>query len=130
MKRIHALAASAIIGLSAVFGVAATTKSAGIGEPKPAASQFSDAEIAARRAKLNRAQKALRKARAQKPPALPAAPASGRGVSVSRAPVVSQPTRIVRAASAPSASRSFDDSHDDDRDDDHDDDFEDDSDDD
>lgn len=113
MKRIHALAASAIIGLSAVFGVAATTKSAGIGEPKPAASKVSDAEIAARQRKLDKAQKALRKARAQKPPALPAAPAR----AVSASAQVSPPTRIVRTASAP---RSFDDSHEDDRDDDHD----------
>jgi hypothetical protein len=122
LNRIHALAASTIIGLSAVFGVAATTKSTGVGEPKPAVSKLSDAQIAARQRKLNRAQKALRKARAQKPPALPAAPAPARGVSFSRAPVVSQPTRIVRTTSAPSAPRSFDDSHDDDRDDDHDDD--------
>ncbi len=125
MKRIHALAASAIIGLSAVFGVAATTKSTGIGEPKPAVSKLSDAQIAARQRRLNRAQKALRKARAQKPPALPAAPAPSRGVSVSRAQVSPQPTRIIRTASAPAAARSFDDSHDDDRDDDHDDDTDD-----
>ena len=128
MNRIHALAASAIIGLSAVFGVAATTKSTGVGEPKPAASKLSDAQIAARQRKLDRAQKALLKARAQKPPALPAAPAPGRSVSASRAPIVAQPTRIVRTASAPSAPRSFDDSHDDDRDDDHDDDSDDDTD--
>ncbi len=121
MKRIHALVASTIIGLSAVFGIAATTKTTGIGEPKPAASKLSDAQIAARQRKLNRAQKALRKARAQKPPALPAAPAPGRSVSVSEGQVSSQPTRIIRTASGPTASRSFDDSHDDDRDD-HDDD--------
>ena len=113
VKRIHALAASAIIGLSAVFGVAATTKSTGIGEPKPAASKVSDAEIAARQRKLNEAQKALQKARAQKPPALPAPPAS----AVSASAPASSPTRIVRTASAP---RSFDDSHEDDRSDDHD----------
>jgi hypothetical protein len=97
-----------IIGLAAVFGVAATTKSAGIGEPKPAASQVSDAAIAARQRKLNRAQKALRKARAQKPPALPAAPTTR--VSASRAPVTSGSAPIVRSASAP---RSFDDSYED-----------------
>ncbi len=116
MNRIHAMAASTIIGLSAVFGVAATTKSTGVGEPKPAASKVSDAEIAARQRELNRAQKALRKARAQKPPALPAAPA--RAVSASRAQVIAPPTRIVRTAAA----RSFDDSHDEDREDDFDDD--------
>ncbi len=115
MNRIHALAASTIIGLSAVFGIAATTKTTGIGEPKPAVSKVSDAAIAARQRKLNRAQKALRKARAQKPPALPAAPS--RSVSAAPSRAASPSVRIVRTASAP-APRSFDDSHDDDRDDD------------
>ena len=121
MNRIHALAASTIIGLSAVFGVAATTKTTGIGEPKPAVSKVSDAVIAARQRKLNRAQKALRKARAQKPPALPAAPARSFSAAPPRA--ASPTVRVVRTASAP-APRSFDDDHDDD--DDRDDDFDDD----
>lgn len=108
MNRIHALAASIIIGLAAIFGLAAMAKTAGVGETKPAASQVSDEVIAARQRKLNRAQKALQKARAQKPPALPAA--SARTVSSSRAQVISQPAPVVRAASA---SRSFDDDHED-----------------
>ncbi len=123
MNRIHVLVASVIVGLSAVFGLAATTKTAGIGETKPATSQVSDQTVAARKRKLRRAQVALRKARAQKPPPLPAVPRPP--VSAPRAQLVAQPAPPVTAPST----RSFsdDDDHDDhhsdddrDEDDDHD----------
>ena len=50
MNRIHALAASTIIGLAAIFGVAAMSKTVGVGASKPAASQVSDELIAAAKA--------------------------------------------------------------------------------
>ena len=97
MNRIHALAASTIVGLAAIFGVAAMSKTAGVGASKPAASQVSDELIAARQRKLDRAERALRKARAEKPPALPAVPP--RTVSASPARVVSQPALSASASS-------------------------------
>ena len=115
MNRIHVLVASVIVGLSAIFGLAATTKTVGIGQAEPAATQVTDSTIAARKRKLRRAQVALRKARAQRPPPLPATPRPP--TSAPRAQLVAQP------ASAPST-RSFsdDDDHSDDHheDDDHD----------
>jgi hypothetical protein len=95
LNRIHALAASVIIGLAGVFGVAAATKTAGIGGSKPAANKVSDQTIAARQLKLDRAQAALRKARNQKPPALPAVPASP--AAAPQAQLVAQPAPVVQS---------------------------------
>ena len=103
MNRIHVLVASVIVGLSAIFGLAATTKTVGIGQAKPAASQVSDQSIAARKRKLNRAQVALRKARARKPPSSPLRPDTaplGAGERNS-----SPRLRPVERVSAPSFSR-------------------------
>ena len=108
MNRIHALAASIIIGLAAIFGVAAMSKTAGVGASKPAASEVSDELIAARQRKLDRAQRALRKVRAEKPPTLPAVPP--RTVPAPPARVISQPALSASASS-------FDDDKDDDEDD-------------
>jgi hypothetical protein len=118
LNRIHAWAASVVVALSAVFGVAAMATTAGIGQPKGAESLVSDQTIAARQRKLNRAEKALRKARAKKPPPLPAAPAAPAARVITR----SAPAPVV------SSSSSSDDDHDedDDEDDRDDDDFEDD----
>ena len=118
MNRIHALAASTVVALSAIFGVAAMATTAGIGAPKAAESQVSDRAISARQRKLNRAEAALRKARAKKPPPLPPAPAAA-------------PPRVVaQSAPAPVLSSSSDDDHEDDDFEDDDDEFEDDEDDD
>lgn len=102
MNRIHVLAASVIVALSAIFGVAAVMTTTGIGAPK---STVSDQAIAARQDELNRAETALSKARAKKPPALPAVPAP-------------PPPRVV-TQSAPAivvSSSSSDDEHEDDED--------------
>ena len=122
MNRIHVLVASVIVGLSAIFGLAATTKTTGIGQAKPAASQVSDQTIAARKRKLRRAQVALRKARAQKPPPLPAT--TRPPISAPRAQLVAQPAPVVSAPGARSFSDDddhSDDDHADDRDEDDDD---------
>jgi hypothetical protein len=100
VNRIHALAASVIVSLAAIFGVAAMATTAGIGQAEATASEASDEVIAARTRKLNRAEAALRRARAKKPPPLPAAPAPA------------QP-RLV-AQPAPPAPAWSDDDHDDD----------------
>jgi hypothetical protein len=115
LNRIHALAASTIVALSAIFGVAAMATTTGIGAPQAAESQVSDQAFAARQRKLNRAEAALRKARAEKPPPLPPAPA----------PAAAAPRVVAQPAPAPAASSSSfsDDDEDDDEFDD--DDFED-----
>ena len=109
MNRIHALAASVIVSLAAIFGVAAMARTADIGQAEPAAGNVSNSEIAARQRKLNRAEAALRRARAKKPPPLPAVVAPA------------QP-RLVAQAAPPARASSSDDDHDDDE---HEDDFDD-----
>lgn len=102
MNRIHALAASVIVALSAIFGVTAVVTTTGVGAPK---STVSDQAIAARENNLNRAEAALAKARAEKPPALPAVPAPPR------------PRVITQSAPAIAVSSSSDEEHEDDEDD-------------
>jgi hypothetical protein len=115
LNRIHALAASTIVALSAIFGVAAMATTHGIGAPKAAESKVSDQTFAARQRKLNRAEAALRKARARKPPPLPSAPAAA-------APA---PRVVAQPAPAPAVSSSSDDDDSDFDDDDFEDDDED-----
>ena len=104
MKRIHVLAASLIIGLSAIFGVAAATNTVGLGQSKPAASKVSDQTIAARQRQLNRAQAALRKARGQKPPTLPAVPATRTAPPAApRVQLIAQPAPVSTAGSRASS---------------------------
>ena len=103
MNRIHVLVASVIVGLSAIFGLAAATKTAGIGAPKPTTSQVSGQTIAARQRKLDRVQAALRRARAKRPPALPVVPAAP------RTQLVAQPAPVAGSASP----TSWDDEHED-----------------
>jgi hypothetical protein len=93
LNRIHVLVASVILGLSAIFGLAATTKTAGIGQTRPATSQVSHQTIAARQRRLDRVQAALRRARAKKPPAFPAVPAAP------RAQLVAQPSPVAASGS-------------------------------
>ena len=100
MNRIHALAASVIVALSAIFGVAAVVTTTGVGPPK---STLSDQTIAARQHALTRAEAALAKARAKKPPALPAVPAAPRPRVVTQ----SAPAIVISSASS-------DDEHEDD----------------
>ena len=111
MNRIHVLIASLIVGLAAIFGLAATTKTVGIGQAKPAVNRVSDRVIATRNRKLDRAEVALRKARARKPPALP---------SVPQRPAPAPPrTVLVAQAAPPAAAPTFfdDDDHEEDDDD-------------
>jgi hypothetical protein len=113
LNRIHVLVASVIVGLSAIFGLAATTKTVGIGESKPAVSRVSDRVIAARKRKLKRAQVALRKARTKKPPPLPSVPQRP-AAAPPRTQLVAQPAPAASAPSSPSFSD--DDDHDEDED--------------
>ncbi|HEU5066493.1 MAG TPA: hypothetical protein VFT86_11585 [Gaiellaceae bacterium] len=102
MNRIHALAASLIVALSAIFGLAAVVTTTGVGASK---STVSDQAISARQHELNRAEAALARARANKPPALPAIPATPRPRVVTQ----SAPSIVISSSSS-------DDEHEDDED--------------
>ena len=70
MKRAHVIAIALFLGLAAVFGLLAATKTARIASGGQA--QASGAAIAARTEKLDRTEAALRRALRDRPPALPA----------------------------------------------------------
>ena len=87
MKKIHALAVAAILAVSAVFGLAAATKTAGLHSASGSAT-VSSAAISARAKRLDRVQASLRRSLRDKPPALPAVPASGNGAGAAAPQVV------------------------------------------
>lgn len=74
MKRSHALLLALMLGAAAIAAAFAvvTTTSLGMSATRPSA--VSDAQIAARNAKLDRAEAALRRALEKKPPGLPKLP--------------------------------------------------------
>ncbi len=90
MNKFHVLIASLILGLAAIFGVAAATKTTGLGAAATHAQtgKVSQSTIAARQHKLDRVQIALRRALADKPPALPRVPTVPPAPRVSAAPMV------------------------------------------
>jgi hypothetical protein len=76
MKKIHVLAVAFLLGVAAVFGVLAATRTAGVGAAAHA--RVSKSAIAVRSNRLNMAERALRRALKDRPPALPAVPAASR----------------------------------------------------
>lgn len=74
MNRTRALIVSLAVGLAAISGVFALGHTVSLGSQAQGAS---DRQVAQRTAQLDRYEASLRKALAQKPPALPAVPASG-----------------------------------------------------
>jgi nucleoid-associated protein YgaU len=83
MKRTHALAIAAIIAVVSVLGVVAVSRTTRVGA---AAQHASDASLAARSRQLDRYAVSLRRALAQKQPALPALPAPRTEAIASPAP--------------------------------------------
>ena len=71
MKRAHVVAIAVLLGLAAVFGLVAATKTARVAGGGQA--QASAATIAARTKMLDRTEAALRRALRDRPPALPPA---------------------------------------------------------
>lgn len=67
MNRIHALAIAGLLALAAALGLFASTRTAALG----ASSTVSDAQLQARSARLDRAERQLDVLRAKRPPALP-----------------------------------------------------------
>jgi hypothetical protein len=82
MRRTHALAIAAIIAVASVLGVVAVSRTTRVGT---AAQHASDASFAARSRQLDRYAASLRRALAQKQPALPALP-QPRTQAISSAP--------------------------------------------
>lgn len=106
MSKVHVLTASLILGLAAIFGVAATTKTAGFGAAaaQSQTGKVSNATIAARERKLDRVQIALRRALANRPPALPTVPAAPAASAAPRAQrlVYTRPAPVVVVRSSSS----------------------------
>jgi uncharacterized iron-regulated membrane protein len=69
MNRLHALVIAVLLGIAAVAGSYAALGTTALGVSASEAT-VSDAQIAARKAKLDRAARALRRAAKRKPPAL------------------------------------------------------------
>lgn len=111
MNKIHVTVISLILGLSAALGIAAASDTVGL--RAAATPSVSGAELAARENRLAKAEKAIRKARRSKPPALPAVPAA----RVSSRPVTQRV--VFERAAASSSHDDDDDSGDDHGDDDH-----------
>ena len=92
MKRSHAFLIALAIGVAAVFGLMAATRTAHLGSSATQGTTISTAQIAARNRALDRMEIALRKQLRQKPPAVPALPAAApqqqRVVYVRPAPIV------------------------------------------
>ena len=89
MSRTRALIVCLAVGLAAVAGVFALQSTVSLGGQAQATT---DRQVAQRTAQLNRYEASLRKALAQKPPPLPAAPASS---SVGTPLQTTAPVRVV-----------------------------------
>jgi hypothetical protein len=98
VNRKHALTISLAAALAALAGTVAATKSAHLGHASSKPAAVSSALIAKRTAQLDRAEVALRKALAQKPPKLPPLPATA---SAGAAPASAPAQRVVYVRPAP-----------------------------
>ena len=84
MNKMHALVVAAILAVAAGFGFVASTRTAGLRSASP---NVSSRAVSARAHKLDRVEASLRRALRDKPPALPALPAT-RGSAVVAPPHV------------------------------------------
>jgi hypothetical protein len=87
MKKIHVLAVASILGASAILGLVAATRTAGLGAAAPAPARVTSNAIAARAHRLDRVETALRRALRDRPPALPAAVPTVQAASPGPSPV-------------------------------------------
>jgi hypothetical protein len=76
MKKVHVLGVALLLGIASVFGVLAATRTLGVGAAAHA--RVSKSAIGVRSNRLNMAERALRRALKDRPPALPAVPAASR----------------------------------------------------
>ena len=104
MKKIHVLAVAALLGFAAILGVVGATRTTGIGAAAHAkATTTMSAQLRARERKLHQLERALAKARNQRPPALPRVPAVHHPATPPAAPAVpaSAPPAAAPAPMAP-----------------------------
>jgi hypothetical protein len=93
MTKLHVVAVALLLGVAAVFGVLAATRA---GDMAPTADAgVSDTAIAARVGKLNDAERAIRRALQDRPPALPAVPATRRPGLTPQQTVYRRPAPLV-----------------------------------
>jgi hypothetical protein len=102
MKKLHVLVIALLLGLAAVFGVLAATRTVGIGAT--AHTPVSQAAIMARSQKLSAAEQALHRALKDRPPALPAVPADRRSAQTPQQVVYRRPAPLVVLANGRSHS--------------------------
>ena len=99
MNRKHAFTISLAAAIAAIAGIFAATKSVDLGHSATAPATATSSVIASRTAALDRTEAALRKALAQKPPALPLLPA--RVPTRSTAPAQQPGQRVLYVRPAP-----------------------------
>jgi hypothetical protein len=91
MNKLHVLAVAVLLGVATVFGVVAATRTTGIGATAHA--RVSQSAIAVRSKRLSMAERALRRALKDRPPALPAVPAVSRSAQT---PQIQTPQIVYR----------------------------------
>jgi hypothetical protein len=93
MKKAHVVAVALLLGLAALLGVLAASRTVGVGASSRA--QATTSAIKARVQRLNRVERELRRALRDRPPALPPVPASTHGVVAAPRVVYRRPAPIV-----------------------------------
>ncbi len=93
MNKTHAAIVALLLAVAAVLGVLAASRTVGIGAA--ARPQMSSATLAARAHRLDRVEAALRKALRDRPPALPAVPATPTAQAAPPAIVYRRPAPLV-----------------------------------
>ena len=93
MKKTHLVAVALLLGLAAMLGVLAASRTVGVGASSRA--QVTTSSVTARVRRLNKVELALRRALRDRPPALPPVPASTHGVVAAPRVVYRRPAPIV-----------------------------------
>lgn len=93
MKRVHIITVALLLGVAAVLGVVAASRTAGVGAASHSTS--SNAAVAARAQRLDRVEAALRNALRNRPPALPRVPMAQSPATTSATVVYKRPAPIV-----------------------------------
>lgn len=101
MNKGHALLIALVVGIAAIAGTIAATKTAHLGQSATAHPKTPSALIAQRTKALNKTEVALRKALKQKPPKLPALPKAAPAAAAPATSMVAAPIPAVAAAPAP-----------------------------
>jgi hypothetical protein len=96
MKKAHIVAIALLLGLAAMLGVLAASRTVGVvGVGASSRAQATTSSVTARVRRLNKVELALRRALRDRPPALPRVPASTHGVVAAPRVVYRRPAPIV-----------------------------------